>query len=282
MTKILVTGASGQLGKELVRTLSLGGFKVTGLGREQLDISNLARLNDYLDINLFDLILNASAFTDLDAAELGNPRNFEVNAMAPAHLAIAAIRQNAKLIHFSTDAVFASDVPNYFYSESEYSPLNAYGRAKVRGEINILGLAPERVTIIRTSWLFGAFGGKFFKNVLSSASEKKSIQVVDDQFGQPTNTKDLADFVLTLIKNGAPTGIFHFASPSYVSRLEFARKIYEMSGLDSKLVEKASTNTSESLAPRAKYSLLYVDEHLSKFRINAPNWERALLGYFAL
>lgn len=282
MTRILVTGAGGQLGTELVQTFSRNGFQVTGLSREQLDITNHPLLSNFLDQNKFDLLLNASAFTNLDEAELGNPRNFEVNAKAPEYLAKIAIRQNVKLIHFSTDAVFSSEDPEFFYPTSNYCPINAYGRAKVEGEKKILELAADRVTIIRTSWLFGSFGGKFYNNIRNLASKKKRIQVVEDQFGQPTSTQDLANFTSKLISGGAPNGIWHFASPRHASRLDFAQKIYELSGLDSKLIEPTITRRSAQLAPRAKYSLLHIDKSLDGSNLDAPDWEVALKAIISL
>ena len=276
MTRILVTGAGGQLGTELVQTFSQNGIQVTGLSKEQLDISNHSLVNNFLDQNRFDLLLNASAFTNLDEAELGNPRNFEVNANAPEYLAKNAIKQNIKLIHFSTDAVFSSENPELFDPLSDYCPINAYGRAKVEGEKKILELAADRVTIIRTSWLFGSFGGKFFTNIRNFASEKKKIQVVDDQFGQPTNTKDLANFTSKLMISDAPSGIFHFASPRYASRLDFAQKIYELSGVDSSFIEPTFTSNSAQIAPRAKYSLLRIGKSLDGKNPDAPDWEVAL------
>jgi dTDP-4-dehydrorhamnose reductase len=257
VTSVAITGANGQLGKELVKTLTEKGHKVFSFSHQVLDISDLDSVNAILKQNSFGFLFNCAAFTDLDQAEKENNRAFEVNSLGAGNLALFCKQQKVKLIQISTDAVFSSDEPKFFSPNEKTNPVNVYGRSKCAGEEFILETYPEGSWIVRTSWLYGRYGGKFVHKILSGVSQDQGkIQVVNDQYGQPTLTSSLAHFLAGFISDPPKLGIHHFASPDYTSRFDLARAIFEMMDAEPLRIIATKTRPSKNVAPRPKFSLI--------------------------
>jgi dTDP-4-dehydrorhamnose reductase len=257
VTNVAITGANGQLGKELVKTLTEKGHKVFSFSHQVLDISDLDSVNSILKQNSFSFLINCAAFTDLDQAEQENHRAFEVNSLGAGNLAFFCRQQKVKFIQISTDAVFSSDEPKLFRPDEKTNPVNVYGKSKCAGEEIILKTYPEGSWIVRTSWLYGRYGGKFVHRILSVVSQDRGeIQVVDDQYGQPTLTSSLAHFLAGFISNPPKFGIHHFASPDFTSRFDLARAIFELMDAEPLRIIATKTRPAENVAPRPKFSLI--------------------------
>jgi len=213
--KILILGAKGMLGHDLMKVF--GAFWPLGLGINDLDITDVKKLTRKLKKLKPDVIINAAAYTDVDAAEKNKKLAQKINGQAVANLARLSLRLGAILIHFSTDYVFSGrKKQGYQESDLPETPLNNYGRSKLIGERQINKLASQglKYYLIRTSWLFGPASHRhhhknFVDTILKLAKNRKMIKVVNDQFGSPTYTYDLALAVKNLLINKAPYGIYH-------------------------------------------------------------------------
>ena len=269
--KIAITGATGQLGKELVQFLRESGHNVIAYSHQELDVANFDSINSVLIDNLPNFLVNCAAFTDLDRSEWDIDKAFRVNSLGAGYLASFCKIHVVKLMHISTDAVFSSSEPKFFQTFENTNPINVYGKSKSEGEELILTTYPEGSWIVRTSWLYGKFGGKFVHSILGrSIKNLDGFHVVDDQFGQPTLTSSFVFFLSKFISNPPPFGIYHFASPEFVSRYEFAQMIFELMQADPKRITPSSTLPSFEVAPRPKYSLIKNSptQVLFEFKIN--------------
>lgn len=254
---IAITGATGQLGKELVQFLGKSGHNILAYSHQDLDIADLDSINSVLVHNLPNFLINCAAFTDLDRAERDIDEAFRVNSLGAGYLASFCKIHEIKLIHISTDAVFSSSEPKYFEPFENTNPINIYGKSKCSGEELILTTYPEGSWIVRTSWLYGKYGGKFVHSILGRLTQNRDeFCVVDDQFGQPTLTSSLVFFLSKFISHPPPFGIYHFATPEFTSRYDFAKMIFELMQADPTRIIPASTFPSSEVAPRPKYSLI--------------------------
>ena len=252
---IAVTGAGGQLGRDVCRVLSKT-HNLVSFNRKELDIADENRLRAIIEANQFDYLVNCAAFTDLDKAQVDPDYAFRINSRGPALLANLCKLHNIKLIHISTDAVFSSETERFFNVCDEHNPLNVYGLSKSSGE-QLLTVEQPDSWIIRTSWLYGEYGGKFAHAIIRKAlGDAKSFEVVNDQYGQPTLTSSLANYISEIIQDLPPYGIYHFASTDYVSRYDFAKALFKRLGGNSSLIVPVSTQVDNSIAPRPKFSLL--------------------------
>lgn len=259
--RVGVTGATGQLGKSILDELLNNNFEIIPVPRKLLDLTDLNGLDVTLNDLSLDFVVNCAAFTAVDEAETKVQEVMSINSYAPVQLARYAKSRNIGFIHISTDSVFSSDEPHYFKPTDQPNPINTYATSKLDGETGVLTEYPDRAIIIRTAWLYGHSGHKFVQAILKKGGEGELFEVVDDQFGQPTLTTSLAKFIVFLIQNQAPGGIYHFASSNFTSRLDWARKILEFRGIDPQLISGVSTSTNEKFAKRPKYSLLDVSSN---------------------
>ena len=247
----LVVGGKGMLGQELVHALD--GQRVLGVDREEIDIVDpvsVARV-----VRDVDVVVNCAAYTAVDAAESDEPTAFAVNAVGPANLARTTRAIGARLVHISTDYVFAGDATTPYSAGAPLAPRSAYGRTKAAGEWAVRAEAPNHL-IVRTAWLYGEHGPCFPKTILRVARQNGALDVVDDQVGQPTWTRDLADLVLRLVAAQAPAGTYHGTSSGRTSWYEFARSVVGAAGLDPELVRPTSSGASVRPAPRPAFSVL--------------------------
>lgn len=252
MTRTLITGAAGMLGRDL--QLALQGRDVTALGRADLDITD----PDAVDAAVagHDVVINSAAYTKVDDAETHESDARAVNATGPALLAEAAVRHGAKLVTVSTDYVFDGNGTAPYAEDAPTDPLNAYGRTKAEGEAHVLRIAPDSSYVVRTAWIYGAHGPNFAATMLRLAQTHDTVSVVTDQVGQPTWTGDLARRIVELVDTDAPAGIYHGTNSGQGSWYDFTKAIFAENGLDPERVLPTDSAAFVRPAPRPAYSVL--------------------------
>jgi dTDP-4-dehydrorhamnose reductase len=280
---ILVTGASGQLGQSIQFIASnYADCEFIFASSQDLDITNQDRVNNFFDTNKINFCINAAAYTAVDKAESETEKAEAINVVGPKNLAIACKKNNAKLIHISTDFVFdgASNKP---YSETdETNPLNIYGKTKLDGEQAVRDNIDEYF-IIRTSWVYSQFGNNFMKTMLRLASERDSLSIVSDQIGSPTNAVDLAKAIMQIVchterSRSANTqyGIYNFSNEGIASWYDFAVEIFKINNVVID-VNPIPTEAFPTPAKRPKYSLLDKSKIKNTFGIEIKTWQESLL-----
>ena len=239
--KIMITGCNGQLGNELQSILKSGkseigavpaailGAQILPVDVDTLDISNMVAVSKYVNANKPDVIINCAAMTNVDGCESDYQTAFKVNALGVKNLAVCAENVGAKLIHVSTDYVFAGDATKPYCEWDNVNPQSVYGASKALGEKYALSFC-KRSFVVRTSWLYGYIGKNFVKTVRRVIRERGGITVVNDQRGNPTNANDLAHHLLKLALT-EEYGIYHCTGEGECTWYDFAVKIAEYSGL---------------------------------------------------
>jgi dTDP-4-dehydrorhamnose reductase len=263
--KILITGVKGQLGSEIIHMIKDGkselgeissiyrSAEVVGLGSEELDITNLNVVQKFVSKLKPDVIINAAAYTNVDACENNEDIAFKVNAVGTRNLAISAEEVRAKIIHISTDYVFKGE-GNVPYREYDFTnPVSVYGKSKLAGE-NFVRELSSRYFIVRTSWLYGYNGNNFVKTILKAGKEKGHLNVVNDQRGNPTNAEDLSHHILKLALS-EEYGTHHCTGIGECSWYDFASKIIEYAGIKC-TVSPITSDKFIRAAKRPSYSSL--------------------------
>ena len=276
MKKILVTGANGQLGQCLQKISSqFEEFEFIFTDSETLDITNKEEVNDFFWQNAPDFCINAAAYTAVDLAETDIEKAFLVNADGTENLAEACAENNAQFIHVSTDYVFDGE-NNLAYTEEDFTnPLGVYGASKLAGDELALEVNPCSV-ILRTSWVYSEFGKNFVKTMLSLFATKDELNIVADQFGQPTNANDLAEAIMKIIKSEKITpGIFNFSNLGRISWFDFAEKIAELSKAKIKL-NAIETSQYPTPAKRPKNSVLDLGKISKTYAVPLKPWEESI------
>ncbi|WP_046530652.1 dTDP-4-dehydrorhamnose reductase [Cellulomonas sp. FA1] len=251
----LVAGASGMLGSDAVELLRSRGHDVDARAREGLDVTDPAAVHDVVAHGGYDVVLNCTAYTAVDAAEEHEGDAFAINATGAAHLARAASAAGARVVHVSTDYVFDGAATEPYREDAPVAPRSAYGRTKAAGEWAVRAEAPDHL-VVRTAWLYGRNGACFPRTIARLVAERGSLDVVDDQVGQPTWTVDLADLVERLVAEGAPSGTYHGSSSGETSWYGFARAVVAAAGLDPDSVRPTTSDRFVRPAPRPSYSVL--------------------------
>lgn len=276
--RVLITGAAGMLGSDLVPVLAGGGFEVAPRPRADLDVTNSDEVGRAFRDVRPRVVVNCAAFTRVDACET-DPAAFAVNAGGAAVLAHACERYSSRLVQISTDFVFdgAKGLP---YTEAdEPAPLSAYGRGKRAGEE--AALRSPSALVVRASWLFGRAGWNFVEAILRQAEEgRPEISVVDDQRGKPTATTDLAEGILALLVAGA-SGIFHFANRGEVTWFEFASEILLLAGHGEVRLSPTTTAALARPAARPLYSVLDTSKYEGMTGRTIRHFREPLVEYLA-
>ncbi len=263
--KTLILGAKGMLGTELVEVFP--GSVAWDIG--DVDIVNKKDVNEKIKKLKPEMVINAAAYTNVDGAESDKEKCFEVNAYAVENLAKICKEVNATIVHFSTDYVFDGRKQGY-KEDDKPNPLNVYGASKALSE-SLLMKNAKKYYLIRTAWLYGKYGKNFVNTITQTAKEKKVLRVVDDQFGSPTYTKDLA---LKLKEVTAlPFGSYHITNSGSVSWFGFAKQIIKLLNIDAKVIPIKSDEINRP-AKRPRYSIL-LNTKLSPLR----PWNEALAEY---
>ncbi|WP_350347329.1 dTDP-4-dehydrorhamnose reductase [Agromyces sp. G08B096] len=270
--KVLITGASGMLGRDLQAALS--DREVTALGRADLDVTDASAAREAVDGH--DVVINAAAYTKVDDAETHEDEAYAVNAIGAANLSIAAAAAQARLVQVSTDYVFDGSATSPYPENGPHAPISAYGRTKAAGERLALEANPGATFVVRTAWLYGAHGPNFAKTMLKLAETKDTWSVVDDQVGQPTWTGDLARQIVALLDTDAPAGIYHGTNRGQVSWFGFARAVLEEAGLDPDRITPTDSSAFVRPAPRPAYSVLGHDAWFRAGLAPMRDWREAL------
>ena len=253
---LLVTGARGMLGRELVDVLAAAGHRVTAAGRGELDVTDAAAVRAAVPGH--DGVVNAAAWTAVDAAEDDEAGAAALNEAAPGLLAAAAREAGAAMVHVSTDYVFDGTARDPWSEDAPTAPASAYGRTKAAGERAVRAAHPGAV-VVRTAWLYGD-GACFPRTIARAAATRAAagerLPVVDDQVGQPTWSRDVAAVVADLLGAGAPAGTYHATSSGRVSWCGFARAVVGAAGLDPGVVVPTGSAAFVRPAPRPAFSVL--------------------------
>jgi len=255
--KWLITGANGQLGRCLQKTLDAQGIDFVALSRADLDITNIALLNESIKSIKPDVVINTAAYTNVEQAEIDFDESFKINQLGAANLAIASKSVDARLVHFSTDYVFSGNGTSPWQANDLTEPLLIYGKSKLAGEEEILKEYPKNSLIIRTAWLYSPYGKNFYKTMLTKAlNGDESVRVVSDQQGQPTSALDLAELTVKAVTKNVSSGVFHGTNAGSCSWFEFAKYIFEIAGADTARVTPVLTSELATKVQRPKYSVL--------------------------
>ena len=292
--KLLITGENGQLGNELKRQIAQGGSAlgplpeslknadVTGIDIEDGDLASKEVTFELVERCAPDVVINCAAFTNVDKCETERDTAFSANALAPRNLAMACEKVGAKLVQVSTDYVFSGQGDTPFSEADLPAPRSVYGSTKLLGERYVQQFC-SRWFIVRTAWLYGRIGGNFVKTILRVAKEKGELQVVNDQFGNPTNAEDLAHHLL-LLAGGEEYGLYHCTGTGICSWYDFAAEIVRLAGVNAK-VNPCSTEAFYSQAKRQAERPAYSPLDHSMLRATVGDWMRpwkeALAPYVA-
>ena len=292
--KILITGANGQLGTELRKQLQYGECAIDVLpkqlenaqvictdvlceGMETLDITDKKAVAAFIKSEKPDVVINCSAFTNVDGCETQSEDAFKLNAIGPRNLARACEKISARLIHVSTDYVFdgEGDVP--FREYDMPNPQSVYGKTKWLGEEYVKTFCKKHF-IVRTAWLYGEYGNNFVKTIVKAATEKGELKVVDDQVGNPTNAVDLAFHILKLATT-SEYGVYHCTGNGICSWYEFACEIVELAGIEATV---APCTTEDFPCPAKRPAFSALENGMLKVIAGDQmrNWKEALKDYF--
>lgn len=269
---ILVVGANGMLGQDLLRLLDVQG---RGVDLPDIDITDMISVQQVLTALKPRVVINCAAYTDVDGCESNPEQAMQVNAEGVAFLAMITREIGAKLVQISTDYVFDGSKKTPYLEDDLQKPLNIYGESKLAAELNV-DINPDNL-LIRTQWLYGLKGKNFVETMLRLGKEKDAIDVVDDQIGSPTWTIDLAQGILALIRKDC-RGVYHCANRGSTSWNGFAQKIFELSGLQVQ-VNPITTEQLGRPARRPMHSTLDCEKLLRDTGFSPQSWEGALQQY---
>ena len=265
------------LGHDLMEVIAEAGHEVVGMDLPEIDITSAHSVADALDAVRPDVVVNAAAYTAVDAAEEHEDLALRVNGEGPRVLAEAvAERPGIRLVHISTDYVFAGDASTPYVEDAPPAPRSAYGRTKLAGEVAVRAALPDRGFLVRTAWLYGVHGANFVKTMLALEAAKPEISVVDDQRGQPTWSRDLARQIVLLVGSGAPAGIYHGTSSGQTTWFGFTQEIYRLIGADPQRVHPTTTDAFPRPAPRPAFSVLGHDGWAAVGLDPIRDWREAL------
>jgi len=273
---ILVTGARGQLGSDLLRIRP----DAVGLGRAELDLSDADAVDKIIADVAPTVVFNAAAYTAVDNAETDEAGARAGNAVGPANLAAACARIGARLIHLSTDYVFPGDASEPYDVDSPTGPRSVYGATKLAGEQAVLAACPSAY-VVRTAWVYGQTGGNFVKTMARLEKSRDTVSVVDDQRGSPTWSADLARGLVALASSDAAPGIYHCTGGGETTWFGFARAIFEELGADPARVLPTTSDAYPAPAPRPAYSVLSDRAWRAAGLPVMPHWRDALHRAFA-
>jgi dTDP-4-dehydrorhamnose reductase len=279
-TRWLITGAGGMLGRDLQASLArTEDADVTALTRAELDITDGSAVAEAVAGH--DVVVNAAAYTAVDAAETDEAAAFSVNVLGAHNVAAACVKAGATLVQVSTDYVFPGDATEPYPEDARTDPRSAYGRSKWAGERAVLDALPERAYVVRTAWLYGEHGPSFVRTVARLAHERQTIEVVDDQHGQPTWSLDLARGLIGLVRASAPPGIYHCVSSGHTTWCGLAKAVFVELGEDPDRVRPTTTDRFPRPAPRPAYSVLDMGRWRAAGLPPLPGWRAALHAAFA-
>ncbi|HEX8051473.1 MAG TPA: dTDP-4-dehydrorhamnose reductase [Thermoleophilaceae bacterium] len=273
--RVVITGAAGMLGRDVVRAAQAENHEVVALARDELDLLDAEAVRAAIAAERPGAVINCAAWTDVDGAEADEAAATRLNGDAAGALAAAAAEAGAAIVHPSTDYVFDGSGTRPYVESDPTSPINAYGRSKLAGE-HAVAAANVRHFVVRTSWLFGANGRNFVETMLGLASAGGPVLVVRDQVGCPTYTGHLAEALVRLV-DGESYGLHHIAGGGECSWFEFANEIFERAATETRAMSCTSDEFPRP-APRPAYSVLRTERD---YGLELPPWQDGLASYLA-
>lgn len=244
--KVLVTGANGQLGYDVIKRLDSEGIEYLGTDRDSLDITNEEQVKKVISDYNADVVIHCAAYTAVDKAEDEKELCYSINVLGTKYVAEACKETNAKMVYISTDYVFDGEGDKPFEVTDKPNPINYYGKTKYEGELEVQELL-DKYFVVRISWVFGINGNNFVKTMLRLGKERDEISVVADQIGSPTYTPDLARLLFEMIQTDK-YGVYHVTNEGYCSWYEFACEIFKQAGM----VVKVNPINTEDYPTRAR------------------------------
>lgn len=272
---ILVTGSNGQLGTELVHLLEENHQEYVGTTSNELNITDRSKVLRYIQNLKPEIVIHCAAYTAVDPAEAEYELNYKVNVDGTQNVADAVRSIDSTMIYVSTDYVFDGENQKFYQVDDEPNPINAYGRAKRLGEEIVLSTVPKSY-VVRTSWVFGKYGKNFVYTMQKIAESNTKINVVNDQYGRPTWTRTLAEFMIFLTQKNPEFGIFHLSNDGYCSWYEFAKQIFK----SNKIVDINPIATSDffQYAKRPQFSCLDLSK-TKRIGFTPESWTDALAKF---
>lgn len=274
--KVLVTGANGQLGYDIVKELQKQNIECYGATRQDFDIVDFESTEKFIVHYMPNVIIHCAAYTAVDKAEDEQGLCYLVNAYATENIAEICKKINAKMLYISTDYVFDGTKEGFYEVDDEPNPMNVYGKTKLLGEQAVQRIL-DKYFIVRISWVFGEHGNNFVKTMLRLGKERKEINVVDDQYGSPTYTADLAPLLVDMIQT-EKYGVYHATNEGVCTWAELAEEIFTIVGMDVK-VNHITTAEYPTRAKRPMNSRLSKKSlSINGFRV-LTNWKSAVKKY---
>lgn len=276
-TKVLVTGAKGQLG-QCIQSIAhqYPTLNFLFVDKQQMDITNIIQISEFFKTHKVDWCINCAAYTAVDQAENHKEEAYQINVLGTRNIAQICQEYDVKLIHISTDFVFDGLKTSPYTERDATNPINVYGETKLKGELEVKAHCASHF-IIRTSWLYSEFGHNFMKTMLRLASERDILRVVNDQIGSPTYALDLAEALLHIIqKDKDHYGVFHYSNQGQISWFEFAKTIFELVNHHI-VLEQILTEDYPTLATRPLYSVLDTSKISEAFNLEIPFWKDGLV-----
>ena len=273
---ILVTGCNGQLGNE-IQLLEKEYPQHTYFNTDvvELDITNQLAVNDFINRHAIDGVINCAAYTAVDKAEGDKELCTALNTVAPSYLAAAIDKREGWIIHVSTDYVFDGTHHTPYVETDTPSPDSVYGSTKLAGELGVSKFCKKHM-IIRTAWLYSAFGNNFVKTMIRLGKEKTELGVIFDQIGTPTYARDLAVAIMTAVDKGIETGVYHYSNEGVISWYDFTKAIHRIAGIKDCKVRPLHTSEYPTAANRPAYSVLDKTKIKQTYGIEIPYWEDSL------
>lgn len=273
MFKVLVTGANGQLGYDVVKELQKQNIECYGASRQDFDIVDFEVTENFIKNYMPDVVIHCAAYTAVDKAEDEQVLCYLVNVSATDNIAKICKKINAKMLYISTDYVFDGNKDGFYEVDDEPNPINVYGKTKLLGEQAVQKIL-DKYFIVRISWVFGEHGNNFVKTMLHLGKERKEINVIADQYGSPTYTADLAPLLVEMIQT-EKYGIYHATNEGVCTWAEFAEEIFKIAGIDVK-VNHITTAEYPTRAKRPLNSRLSKEKIINNKFIIIRAWEKAL------
>lgn len=273
---ILITGCNGQLGNE-IQLLEKEYPQHTYFNTDvaELDITNQLAVNDFINRHAIDGVINCAAYTAVDKAESDKELCTSLNTVAPSYLAAAIDKRGGWIIHMSTDYVFDGTHHTPYVETDTPSPDSVYGSTKLAGELGVSKFCKKHM-IIRTAWLYSAFGNNFVKTMIRLGNEKAELGVIFDQIGTPTYARDLAVTIMTAVDKGIETGVYHYSNEGVISWYDFTKAIHRIAGIKDCKVRPLHTSEYPTAANRPAYSVLDKTKIKQTYGIEIPYWEDSL------
>lgn len=272
---VLVTGATGQLGADIVKELNRRGIRNIGIGSSDLDITDDEAVFNFFNLYKFFYVIHCAAYTKVDLAEDEKDTNYSINVHGTSNIVKQCHKYNIPMVYFSTDYIFGGEGDKPYREDDEAHPLGEYANAKYQAEQEVKKL--DKYYIVRISWVFGKNGNNFVKTMIRLSETKNELNIVSDQIGSPTYTVDLSNAIVDMISTDK-YGIYHLTNEGYVSWANFAREIFKRMNKDV-VVHDVTTEEYNAKAKRPKNSRLDKSKYINAGFNKMPTWQDALDRY---